>query len=203
MEQIFDKFCDYMYTLLVGPLKKVRRSANNFYILFKVLGARFDENKEDFFKAREETYIISASEPILNIFGKERDMPRLEGEALENYRFRLMIKNEIAEQAGTNIGIQNALIAAGFSNTHIEPFHLYDPERWAEFIVYLGENTVGVINDILSIDREVAKIKPASGKANYAIERTRRIVVESEYKRVGLCYMMCGLQQCGAPVNLY
>lgn len=200
---MFESFREYMYTLLYGPLKKVKQSTNQWYLFFKVIGDLFDKDQIAIITARNQTFIIACEEILLNEYGKERDMPRLPGETTENYRGRLMLKNEIAEQAGTNIGIQNALIAAGFFNTHIEPFYLYDPERWAEFIVYLGENTVGVANDILSIDREVAKIKPASGKANYAIERTRRIVVESEYKRVGLCYMMCGLQQCGAPVNLY
>lgn len=202
MDQLFDKFCDYMYSLLAGPMKKVRHSVNNFYILFKVLGKRFDENKKDLFRVREETYIISASEPMLNIFGKERDMPRLDGEDLENYRLRLMMKNIIAEQAGTNDAVLIALKSLGYPTAVVEPFYLTDPERWAEFIVYLDENIAG-IKDISLIDREISKIKPASAKANYLIEKTRTIIIESEYSRVGLVYPMCGLQKCGAPVNLY
>lgn len=193
-----------MYELLFGPLKKVKRAVNQWYLFFKIIGQLFDENKEDLFCVRDEAFIISCSEVMLVEYGKERDMPRLEGESLENYRFRLMRKNDIAKRAGTNVGIQNALIAAGFKDTYIEPFYLYDPERWAEFIVYLGDNTAGVVSDIVRIDQEVSKIKPASAKANYFKEQSvTEIEIESEYSRVGLCYMMCGLQRCGEPVNLY
>lgn len=192
-----------MYSLLFGPLKKVRQSINQAGILFHVLGRLFDENKEDLFKVREESLIISCSETILSEFGKERDMPRLDGEALDNYRDRLMNKNILAERAGTNIGIMQALKDAGYTGVYLEPFYLYDPERWAEFIVYLGENKAGVLTDITKIDAYVSKLKPASAKANYITESTARVVITSEHSTIGLCYPMCGLQQCGAPVNLY
>ncbi|MGN0712010.1 MAG: hypothetical protein ACI4LO_09620, partial [Anaerovoracaceae bacterium] len=133
----------------------------------------------------------------------ERDMPRLEGEDIENYRFRLMQKNEIAEQAGTNIGILNGLKNAGYKDVYLEPFYLYDADRWAEFIVYLGENKSGVVTDVTKVDEYVSKLKPASAKANYITESTENVIILSEYSTIGLCYPMCGLQQCGAPVNLY
>jgi len=152
---------------------------------------------------REESLIISCSEIVLNEFGKERDMPRLDGETIDNYRVRLMQKNQLAEQAGTNLGIMNALKNAGYTKVYLEPFYLYDPERWAEFIVYLGENSAGVVTDVTKIDDYVSKMKPASAKANYITEATETVVIISDYSTVGLCYPMCGLQQCGAPVNLY
>lgn len=200
---MFEKFADYMYSLLFGPLKKVKKTINQAYILFSILGKLFDENKQDLLKMREESLIISCSEIILNEFGKERDMPRLDGETIDNYRVRLMQKNELAEQAGTNLGIMNALKNAGYTNVYLEPFYLYDPERWAEFIVYLGENMAGVVTDVSKIDQYVSKLKPASAKANYITEVTETVVIVSDYSVVGLCYPMCGLQQCGAPVNLY
>lgn len=198
-----EKFADYMYSLLFGPLKKVKKIVNQAYILFSVLGKLFDENKQDFFRVREESLIMSCSEIILNEFGKERGMPRLLGETIDNYRVRLMQKNKLAEQAGTNLGILNALTAAGYNDVYLEPFYLYDLDRWAEFIVYLGENAAGVVTDIIKIDQYVSKMKPASAKANYITEATETVVIESTYLAVGLVYPMCGLQRCGEPVNLY
>lgn len=200
---MFETFGEYMYSLLFGPLKKVRQSANQFYMLFKILGRLFDENKRDLERAREEALIISCSDIILSEFGKERELPRLEGEDIDNYRVRLMNKNVLAEQAGTNVGILNALKNAGYKEVYLEPFYLYDTERWAEFIVYLGSNTAGVVTDITKIDQYVSKLKPASAKANYVTESTEYVVIVSEYSAVGICYPMCGLQQCGAPVNVY
>ena len=200
---MFEKFADYMYSLLFGPLKRIKKAVNQAYILFSVIGKLFDENKQDLFKVREESLIISCSEIILNEFGKERDMSRLDGETVDNYRVRLMQKNLIAEQAGTNIGIINALKDAGYTSVYLEPFYLYDPARWAEFIVYLGENTAGVVTDVSEIDQYVSKLKPASSKANYITEVTETVIIVSDHSIVGLCYPMCGLQRCGAPVNLY
>lgn len=200
---MFETFGEYMYELLFGPLKKAKRAINQFSIFFTVIGKLFDENKQDLFKVREQRYIISCAEAILSEVGKERDMPKLDGENIENYRARLMMKNEVAEQAGTNLGIVKALIAAGYKDVYIEPFYLQDAERWAEFIVYLGENTAGVKTDVTKIDKEVSKIKPASSKANYITEKTRKIIIESDYSRVGIIYPMCGLQRCGESIKPY
>lgn len=200
---MFEKFSDYMYSLLFGPLKKVRQVVSQSGILFKVLGKLYDDNKQDFFQVREESLIISCSELVLNEVGKERDMPRLDGESIDNYRDRLMQKNIIAERAGTNLGIMQALKDAGYAEVYLEPFYIYDTERWAEFIVYLGENTAGVTTNVTKIDEYVNKLKPASARANYITESTAKVNITSEYGAVGLCYPMCGLQRCGAPVNLY
>lgn len=50
---MFEKFCDYMYYLLTSPFKKVRKTINQWYILFRVLGKRFDDAMESLYKAQE------------------------------------------------------------------------------------------------------------------------------------------------------
>ncbi|WP_018752683.1 hypothetical protein [Paenibacillus sanguinis] len=166
---MFEKFSDYMFYLLFGPLKKVIKKGNQFYIFFKVIGKLFDRSKQDIFRVREESMLISASELLLDEHGRERDMPRLKGEDLESYRMRLMMKNVIAEQAGTKNGILVALKALGYDQSYIEPYYLYDPARWAEFIVYLGSKTPPGVNSLSVINAEVMKLKPARSKPNYGI----------------------------------
>lgn len=58
---MFEKFSDYMYSLLFTPLKKVRQAVNQFYLFFKVVGKLFDDTKADIFRVREESMIASAS----------------------------------------------------------------------------------------------------------------------------------------------
>ena len=106
---MFEKFCDYMYSLLFTPLKKIKQAANQFYIFFRVIGRLFDDTKEDIFRVREESMVASASEIMLAEHGKDRDMARLKGETVEGYRTRLSMKALIAEKAGTEQGILLAL----------------------------------------------------------------------------------------------
>lgn len=194
---MFKKFADYMYYLLIGPLKKVAKKDNQFYILFKVFGKLFDQTKQDIFRVREESMIISASEIMLGEHGLDRDMKRLKGEGVENYRTRLSMKNIIAEKAGTNTGILLALKALGYEQSYIEPFYIYDPERWAEFIVYLGGKNPSGINDIGIIDNEVMKVKPASGKPSYGIEEGTRSVIKSAFRNGFSKYPLCNTISCG------
>ncbi|MEF2968367.1 hypothetical protein V3851_23670 [Paenibacillus sp. M1] len=196
---MFEKFVDYMFYLLFGPLKKVIKKSNQFYIFFKVIGKLFDQTKQDIFKVREESMIISASELMLEIHGAERDMPRLKGEDVESYRMRLLMKNVIAEQAGTKNGILTALKALGYDQSYIEPYYIYDPERWAEFIVYLGSSTPPGINDIAIIDGEVMKVKPARSKPNYGIEEGAgtNVVMQSSFDAGMTGLPLCGTILCG------
>lgn len=141
---MFEKFSDYMYSLLFTPLKKVRQAGNQFYLFFKVVGKLFDNTKSDIFRVREESIVASASEVMLPEHGKDRDMPRLKGETVEGYRTRLSMKAIIAEKAGTEAGILLALLTLGYKNSEIVPASVYDRDRWAEFYVFLK------MNDLLS-----------------------------------------------------
>ena len=52
---MFNSFGEYMFRLLFGPLRKVTKKANQFYIFFKVIGRQFDQMKKDIFRVREES----------------------------------------------------------------------------------------------------------------------------------------------------
>ncbi|MCY9762109.1 hypothetical protein [Paenibacillus alvei] len=196
---MFEKFSDYMYYLLISPWKKVVRKENQFYIFLKVIGKLFDQSKEDIFRVREESMVITASEQMLNEHGRERDMPRLKGEDIEAYRLRLMMKNLIATQAGTEQGILTALKALGYEKSYIEPYYIHDPERWAEFIVYLGSSTPSGVNDIAVIDAEVMKVKPARSKPSYGIEEGTgsNAVMKSSFSYGYTGLPLCGMIKCG------
>ena len=194
---MFEKFSDYMYSLLFTPLKKVKQTANQCYIFFKVIGKLFDEAKDDLFRVREESMIASASEIMLPEHGRDREMNRLKGETVEGYRTRLSMKALIAEKAGTNAGILLALSSLGYEHSYIERMSLHDPELWAEFIVFLGGKYPSGVNDIAVIDTEVMKVKEASSKPFYGIEE-RNIVEIREHYRAGLyVFPICGRWKCG------
>lgn len=197
---MFEKFSDYMYYLLFGPLKKIVKKNNQFYILFQVIGKLFDQTKQDIFRVREESILISASESMLEQHGLDRGMRRLVGEDIENYRIRLMMKNIIAEKAGTTEGILLAVKSLGYEHSYIVPYYLLDSERWADFIVYLGGATPSGINNINLIDAEVMKVKPASARPFYGIEEGNgsELVIESTfYSSYSVGLPLCNTIKCG------
>lgn len=165
----FDTFGEYMFDLLFAPLKRGKRAANQFYVFFKVIGRIFDSMKKDVFRVRNEANVASASPVMLPVHGQDRDMPRLEGEDVESYRTRLSMKGIISEWSGTKTGILYALAALGYEESSIEPFSYQDPERWAEFIIYLGHGSPTAIRDMLTIYNEIQQVKEASSKLAYFV----------------------------------
>ena len=124
----FDTFGAYMFDLLFAPLKRGKRAANQFFIFFKVIGRIFDGMKKDAFRLRDELNVATASPAMLPVHGQDRDMPRLEGESIENYRTRLSMKGIISEWGGTKIGILYVLTSLGYEQSTIEPFSYQDPK---------------------------------------------------------------------------
>ena len=156
--------------MLFTPLKKAKKTVNQFYIFFKVIGKLFDKTKDDIFKVREESMIISASEVMLNVHGKDKGMPRLKGESIEGYRTRLSMKGIIAEMAGTNQGVILAVKALGYENIRVEPMYLTDPTRWAESTLWISGGDF-IVTDRQVILNEINKIKPATTKFTLAQEQ--------------------------------
>ncbi len=126
----FDTFGEYMFDLLFAPLKRGKRTANQLFIFFKVVGRVFDGMKKDAFRVRDEANVATASPVMLPVHGQDRDMPRLEGEDIESYRTRLSMKGVISEAGGIKSGILYALASLGYEQSTIEPFSYQDPERW-------------------------------------------------------------------------
>ena len=160
----YDRFGEYMFDLLFAPLKKGKRTVNQLYIFFKVIGRVFDGLKEDALRVRDETNVATASPAMLPVHGQDRDMPRLTGESIEGYRMRLAMKGIIAEKGGLKEGILYALTALGYEQSTIEPFVFQNPERWAEFIIHLKSNKQSGINNLDAILAEVNKVKEGGSK---------------------------------------
>lgn len=193
----FDNFRDYMFYLLFGPLKKGKKAINQFYIFFKVIGKIFDEMKADIFRVRRESMIETASPVMLPVHGADRDMPRLQGEDIEAYRQRLLMKGTIARAAGTRPGILYALSSIGYDQSYIEPMYQEDPTRWAEFIVFLRGSAQSGINDLKIIDSEVMKVKEGSSLPSYGMDAGNVVQVKSEFQQGTTFYPLCGTIVCG------
>lgn len=198
----FDNFGEYMFSLLFAPLKKGKSTANQFRIFFRVMGREFDDIKAAFFRVREESDVASCSAIMLPVHGQDRDMARLPGEDAEAYRTRLSMKGIISEWGGTKSGILYALAALGWDRSYVEPVSYTDPERWAEFIVFLGGRYPSGVNDINVIDVEVRKVKEGSSKPQYGLEE-RSIVEIREQSRAGFYGLpICGRLKCGQHPGL-
>lgn len=165
---MFEKFGDYLFFLLPGPLK-MNKSTNQLAIFFKVIGKEFDQMKQDMLQLRLESMISTCSPAMLEVFGKDRDMTRINGESTEGFRKRLLMKAIIAELAGSEKGIIYALNAVGYLNVSIEPLWKTDVTRWAEFYVDFRMKDLNDTNsiDFDSIKKEVLKVKQARSKPNY------------------------------------
>lgn len=167
---MFDNFGDYMFSLLFSPLQKIKKAINQFYIFCKVIGKLFDQAKAAIFRVRAESMVITASEDMLPVHGKDRDMPRLKGESVEGYRMRLSMKAIIAQKAGTKEGLILAVKALGYKNVRIDPMYLTDPSRWAEATVWISGGDF-IVTDRDVIQSEINKVKPARTKITLAQEQ--------------------------------
>jgi len=165
----FETFGEYMFSLLFAPLKKGRRAVNQLGVFFRVVGRIFDGMKRDAFRIREEASIATASPVMLPVHGQDRDMPRLEGEDIEAYRGRLSMKGIISEWGGTRQGILYALASLGYMQSDVQPFSLQNPERWAEFIVYMGKGNGRAVRDLVIVYQEIMRVKQASSKLAYLV----------------------------------
>lgn len=193
----FDTFGEYMFDLLLGPLKRGRRAVNQFFIFFRVVGREFDDLKAAIFRVRYEGNVMSCSEAMLPVHGQDRDMPRLEGEDAEAYRTRLSMKGIISEWGGTRKGVLYALTSLGYDLSSIEPLSEQDPERWAEFVIWLKGTEQSGVTNLSVIDTEVQKVKEGSSKPVYGMESGNTIVIRSQLQPGISDYPRCGQLVCG------
>lgn len=160
---MFQKFSDYMWHLLHYPLK-AKQYASDIYILFVVLGKMFDGVKETALQIPKQANILTATGKYLDLCGNDRNMPRLKNEDDESYRRRLLMKVEIAKRAGTKKGMELAIRSLGYE-PEIEPTYKIDPERWAEFYVWLVDSLDSKqIYDYYNIMQVIMEVKQASAK---------------------------------------
>lgn len=176
---MFDKFCDYMYYLLTSPFKKVMKTLNQWYILFKVLGRRFDDAMDGLYHAGEQTMVTTCSSEMLQVHAEEKNIARYPGEEEENFRTRIANYPEILRLGGSDKGVLVAIKSLGYTDPQIIPankmiqyFHNEDlKNRWAEFYVIVRMNageSHPVSLEVLK--NEVRKAKYVSAKDNYYFE---------------------------------
>lgn len=197
----FETFGEYMFHLLFAPLKSGKRAVNQFWIFFRVIGREFDELKAAFFRLREEANAASASELMLNVHGQDRGMARIAGEDAESYRRRLVMQGVVSTWGGTKKGILYALASMGWDRSYIEPAATQDPERWAEFVVYLGSSSESSIPSLEAIDAQIRKVKEASSRPDYGLEE-RKVIEIRNASRAGMFeYRICGRFRCGQKLK--
>lgn len=193
---MFDHFCDYMYYLLTAPFKKLKKSVNQWYILFAVLGARYDDALESLYSAREQTMVATCDPVMLQVQAQDRNMERYAGEGDENFRARMANYPEVLRLGGTDEGVLLAIKVLGYNDPKIikandfkgrvyheidgtwnlDGSHLLEsntmlPDRWAEFYVVINMNVDDshpVALDVLK--KEVRRVKQVGAKDNYCFQ---------------------------------
>lgn len=169
---MIENFIEYMWYLLTAPLKKLKKSLNQWYIFCKVFGRRFDEAKEDILRARDEGMVATCSQQMLPVHGAERGLARYKGEDPENFRSRIAMYDEICKLGGTNEGVLLAVKALGYASPELIRANDWMPDsgkdRWAEFYIVISmdadqEYPIGF--NILQ--KAVRKWKEVGAKDNY------------------------------------
>lgn len=194
-----EKFSDYLYYLLTAPFRKVAKATNCWWALACVLGEHLDELKDKILWLRLQGMILCCDPLLLPYHGEDRDMPRLKGEDIEGYRRRLCLKQQIAQQAGTNEGIITAVRSLGYDSSYIEPLYKENPDQWSEFRIWLqtAQNQQVKVNDFEIINLEVMKVKPASSMPTYATGFASAIELQTRTTTGSLLEPRCGALRCG------
>lgn len=184
---MFDRFGDYMFSLLPAPLKR-GKPKNQLRIYMSVIGELFDNLKQDLFRLRLETNIQTCSLALLYVFARERDMVRIGGESEENFRERVRMKWEVAQMAGSQEGIRLAMQLLGYPGCNIIPLYLTDPDRWAEInIVFPSDIDKEYTIDLEAVKNEVLKVKKASTLPHYLFRYQAGIQVPEDTSTRMIC----------------
>lgn len=194
---MYKNYPDYLYSLLNSPLKRVKKSKNTFFIFFKIMAELFDDCVDDILKLREELSLITCSDSMLDVFGQDYDLPKLNGENTENYRKRLIWKKKTAQLGGTKKGVQEVLSSLGYGQSELSLVKEFDPSKWAEFYVILRKDKELGINDLRLLDAEIRKIKQASSLPRYMSNSGSSVVIHSSNYHLKPKFPLCGLFVCG------
>lgn len=192
---MFDKFCDYMYYLLTSPFKCVKKKMNQWYILFKVLGRRFDDGMESLYDAREQTMLATCDPVMLPVHADDRKMSQYPGEDSENFRARIANYPEVLRLGGSDPGVLLAVRTLGYETPalvkanefkgrvyyqtdgswNLDGSRLMEagelPDRWAEFYIVIKmsvDDSHPISTAILK--KEVRKTKQVGAKDNYSFQ---------------------------------
>lgn len=167
---MFDKFCDYMYYLLTSPFKRAKKKVNQWHVLFRVLGRRFDDALESLYKAGEQTMLATCEPEMIPVHAEDRGMERHGGESMENFRARIAMYWEVCRLGGTDAGILLAARTLGYGDVGIKTARKLkaDDGRWAEFYIIIRmEAGQAFPVPFPALQREVRNWKEVGAKDNY------------------------------------
>lgn len=193
---MFEKFADYMYYLLTSPFKRLKKKINQWYILFDVLGRRYDDAMESFYRAQEQTMIATCHPAMLPVHAADRpNLTRYQGEEDENFRARIANFPEVLRKGGTDPGVLLAVRTLGYSSPEIVKANAFKgrvyfetdgtwnldgsrlleagelPDRWAEFYIVI-KMSVDESHPISTaiLKKEVRRVKEVGAKDNYSFQ---------------------------------
>lgn len=167
---MFDKFADYLFYLLPGPYKLVKKQVNQWYILFRVLGAALDEAQGDLERALDETMVATCSVDLLPYFAEEKGLYRYKDEDDESFRSRIAMHDDYIN----NGGMRDSLIAAAMALGYKDVAHIWcrdedmSEDRWAEFVIQCmlhGAEEHPARYELLR--KEIGKYKESTSYDNY------------------------------------
>lgn len=171
---MMENFIEYMWYLMSAPFKRIKKTINNWYVVCKIFGKKFDETKECILRARDESMVATCAPEMLSVHGNDRGLFRYEGEDLENFRKRIALYEEACSLGGTNEGVILAVKSLGYNNVSIKKAKEVeqDTELWAEFYVLIETELQRTV-DFPILCKEVRKKKEVGAKDNYMFRETK------------------------------
>lgn len=170
---MFENFKDYLWYLIPSPYKIIKKSKNQWYIFFTVIGRWFDEIREDLQSARDQTTIATCDDIMLFYHAEDKGLYQYDGEANDDFRRRIAMYDQTLESGGTVNGITLALKTLGYVDVNIIWMvkELEDDSRWAEFIVDIQMDVYNVPTVSIQVLKDtVRKWKQSDSLDNYRMK---------------------------------
>lgn len=191
-------FTEYLWSLILGVMKKVKNTESDVYKLVNSFGNILDDAKEAIFIVRRQGIITTAKGRALDLHGDGRKVIRYAGENDEQYRKRILSKKEIARMGGTKKGVIYTAVSMGYERAELVPMYIYDKEKWSEFYLYIDKELMNEFNNFEILKKEVANVKKAGSYPLYVFTYYRELQIKTniEYGTSTQRYV-CGKLKCG------
>lgn len=157
------EFFNYLWGLLNRPLKKGKENKR----WLTALGAELDDLKQSIFQLRKAWLVKTAPKEGLELLGEARGLPRYKDEDLELYRERVLAAFETYQNGGTYPAVKKTLSVLGYPNSEIQLLYNIDPDRWAEFNIFLNQEKINEAKNLDVVKKEIRRVKQASSLPNY------------------------------------
>ncbi|GAB6100447.1 hypothetical protein JCM16358_23260 [Halanaerocella petrolearia] len=169
-------FFNYLWGLLNRPLKKGEENKK----WLTTLGEELDELKQSIFDVRRAWLVKTAPKNGLELLGEARGLPRYKGEDIELYRERVLAAFDTYQQGGTYPAMKKTLSVLGYPNSEIQLLYKTDPDRWAEFNIFLNQEKINETQNLDIVKKEVRRIKQASSLPNYIATYYQKLIIRTK-----------------------